>query len=47
VSKEPEAADQAIHEARAVLTNQSDDDSAPSNRSDDILHEICEEGGWV
>ena len=41
--KEQEAAAQAIHEARALVTEDSDDDTAPPNGFDDILNEICEE----
>ena len=41
--KEQETAAQAIHEARALVTEDSDDDTAPPNGFDDILNEICEE----
>ena len=44
--KEQEAAVQAIEEARAAVTRDSDDDTAPQNRFDDILNEVCEEAGY-
>mmetsp|Transcript_41352 Transcript_41352/g.86372 ORF Transcript_41352/g.86372 Transcript_41352/m.86372 type:complete len:123 (-) Transcript_41352:428-796(-) len=44
--KEQEAAAQAIEEARAATTRDSDDDTAPQNGFDDILNEVCEEAGY-
>ena len=44
--KEQEAAAQAIHEARALVTEDSDDDTAPPNGFDDILNQVCEEVGY-
>ena len=36
----------AIHEARALVTEDSDDDTSPPNGFNDNLNEICEETGY-
>jgi hypothetical protein len=46
--KEQEAAARAINEARAEVggvAEDSDYDTTPSNRFDDILNEVCKETG--
>ena len=44
--KQQEAAAQAIEDARAEVTRDSDDDTAPPNGFDDILNEVCDEAGY-
>jgi chromatin segregation and condensation protein Rec8/ScpA/Scc1 (kleisin family) len=44
--KEQKAAAQAIEDARAEVTRDSDDDTAPPNGFDDILNEVCDEAGY-
>ena len=36
----------AIVDARAEVTRDSDDDTAPPNGFDDILNEVCDEAGY-
>ena len=43
---EQEAAAQVIIDARAAVTEDSDDDTAPPNGFDEILNEVCEEAGY-
>ena len=44
--KEQESAAQAIVDARAEVTRDFDDDTAPPNGFDDILNEVCDEAGY-
>jgi hypothetical protein len=44
--KQQEAAAQAIEDARAEVTRNSDDNTAPPNGFDDILNEVCDEAGY-